>query len=201
MTKNEFLNKLENRLTALPKDDVRQRLLFYSEMIDDLCEDGKTEEQAVSEIGTIDEVVARIAEDTSLFNLVKEKAKTNRKLRGWEIILLILGFPLWFPLVLVFLTLCLVAFILLWIAAIVVYTVFISVAASSVGALVLALINVFSGNAPLAGLFICAAIACAGLTILLYYACIYVTKVFAKLTKKIGLKIKLLFIGKGKQNE
>ena len=46
MRKAEFLRELEKRLQGLPKDEIDSRLAFYSEMIDDRIEDGKTEEEA-----------------------------------------------------------------------------------------------------------------------------------------------------------
>ena len=41
MNKTEFLNELEARLKGLPKEDVEERLEFYSEAIDDRVEEGK----------------------------------------------------------------------------------------------------------------------------------------------------------------
>ncbi len=52
MNKREFLQKLENGLSGLPREDIEQRLSFYAEMIDDRIEDGFSEEEAVAGIGT-----------------------------------------------------------------------------------------------------------------------------------------------------
>ena len=48
MTKIQFIMDLYEKLSGLPQDDVDERLNFYSEMIDDRIEDGKTEEEAIS---------------------------------------------------------------------------------------------------------------------------------------------------------
>lgn len=43
MTKGEFLHELRERLAALPEEDIDRTVYYYSEMIDDMTEDGKTE--------------------------------------------------------------------------------------------------------------------------------------------------------------
>lgn len=47
MNKQEFLVKLRKGLSGLPKEDIEERLTFYSEMIDDRMEEGLSEEEAV----------------------------------------------------------------------------------------------------------------------------------------------------------
>ena len=46
MSKQEFLDQLRARLSGLPRQDVIERLNFYSEMIDDRMEEGLSEEDA-----------------------------------------------------------------------------------------------------------------------------------------------------------
>ena len=61
MSKQAFLARLRKELSGLPKDDIEERLAFYEEMIDD-----RTEEEAVSAAGAIDEIVAQTIADISL---------------------------------------------------------------------------------------------------------------------------------------
>ena len=191
MTKKEFLNELEARLNALPKEDVQERLDFYSEMIDDRVEEGRSEEEAVYEIGPVDEVVNQIAADTPLLKLVKERVKPKRKMRAWEIVLLVLGFPLWFPLLLVAGVLLLVFYIILWILVIVTYVIEAAFVVASGGAIALFFITGFNPA------FLGMGIALAGVSIFMYYACYGATKLTIKLTKKIALSIKRKIVSKG----
>ena len=62
MNKHDFIAKLRAKLSGLPDSDVRERLGFYSEMIDDRIEEGLSEEAAVSEIGSVDDIAARLGE-------------------------------------------------------------------------------------------------------------------------------------------
>lgn len=98
MNKQEFLGALKKRLSGLPKNEIEERLAFYGEMIDDRTEDGRTEEEAVAEIGGADEIAAQIIADIPLTRLVKEKIKPKRRLKTWEIVLIVLGSPIWLSL-------------------------------------------------------------------------------------------------------
>ncbi len=98
MNKREFLKRLRKKLSVLPKRDAGERLSFYSEMIDDRMEEGLSEEEAISEIGSVDEVVSQIIAENHLAKCGGEKAELKRKLTAWEITLIVLGFPVWFPL-------------------------------------------------------------------------------------------------------
>ena len=63
MTKQEFLSRLREGLSGLPEDDIAERLTFYGEMIDDRIEDGLSEEEAVAEVGSVDDIAAQIKEN------------------------------------------------------------------------------------------------------------------------------------------
>ena len=56
MNKQEFLAQLRKGLSGLPQDDIEERLTFYSEMIEDQTEEGLSEDEAVAQIGSVDEM-------------------------------------------------------------------------------------------------------------------------------------------------
>ena len=194
MTKQEFLDALRKYLTGLPQDEIEERISFYSEMIDDEVADGKTEEEVIAQIGSIDDVVMEIAGGIPLVKLVKEKIKPKRKLKAWEIVLLILGFPLWFPLLLTGLILAFVFYLLIWILVIVSYAVEASLIVASVGALVVFIASMAGGQFNLISLGI--SIMCAGGAALFLFVCYWATKGTFKFTKFLSRKIKQSFIRK-----
>ena len=49
---------------------------------------------------TPDDAVDQILEDTPLSKIVKQKIKPTHRLRAWEIVLIVLGSPVWVPLLL-----------------------------------------------------------------------------------------------------
>ena len=199
MTKKEFLSSLRSKLQGLPPSDIDERISFYSEMIDDRMDEGKSEEEAVSEIGNVDDVVMDIAKDTPLVKLVKEKMKPKRRIRPWEIVLLVLGFPLWFPLLITFFVLVLVFWIVIWVLAIVTYVLEAAFAATSVAGVVAFAAYFLNGQTNYTALG--ASVMCAGAAILMVFGCIGATKGCIALTKSIITGIKMLFIKKKKKGE
>ena len=195
MNKNEFFALFRQELAGLPKDDLENRVSFYEEMINDRMDEGKTEEEAIHDLGSVESIVNQIAQETSLVKLVKEKVKPKRKIASWEIALIIVGFPLWLPLLLTASILLLVAYLLLWIFTFVAYVVEASFAIASVGGLVGFVAYVINGEVNLISLG--SAIGCLGAAILFVFACYFITKANIKLTKNIFIKIKKAFMRKG----
>lgn len=194
MIKEEFINELRNKLVGLPKEELENRLNYYEEMIEDRMDEGKTEEEAVAEIGNVDDIAKQITDETPLITLVKEQTKPKRSLKVWEIVLLFLGFPLWFPLVLTGLILCFVAYLLIWVFVIVSYSIEFSFAVASIASLVGFLIYLGNGEVNLIALGL--TIMCLGVAILFVFVCIAITKMTIKLSKTVLLKIKSAIIGK-----
>ena len=114
MNKQEFLSQLRSGLSGLPQTDIEGHIGFYGEMIDDRIEEGVPEEEAVRQIGTVEEVIEEIIAETPLTKLVKEKVKPKRALKAWEIVLIILGSPIWLPLLIGAAAVILSLYIVLW---------------------------------------------------------------------------------------
>ena len=72
MDKKAFLAQLRSQLSGLPQNDIEDRLIFYSEMIDDIMEEGITEEEAVSRLGEVEDIATSIINEIPLTKLVKE---------------------------------------------------------------------------------------------------------------------------------
>ena len=198
MHKPEFLDALRDKLSGLPQADIEERLTFYGEMIDDRMEEGLSEEEAVNAIGPVDEVANQIVAETPLKDLVKEKMKSKRKMRAWEIVLLVLGFPLWFPLSITALVLILVFYIVLWTLVICLWAIEIALWASVLGALIGA-VGFFIKQVPILGIAaLGSALILAALSIFLFFICKAATVGTAKLAKGIVHGIKRLFVGKEK---
>lgn len=196
MRKKEFLAQLRKGLSGLPQEDLEERLTFYSEMIDDRVEEGLLEEAAVSAVGTVDEIVSQIIADIPFAKLAKERMKQKRRLNVWEIVLLILGFPLWFSLLVAAFAVVLSLYVSLWAVTISLWAVFVSLIVCAFGGIVAGLVFACRGNA-LAGIAVIGAgIVCAGLAILMFYGCKAATKGTLVLAKKFALWIKNGFVKK-----
>ena len=196
MTKQEFLCALGKALAGLPRREVDERLAFYGESIDDRIEEGRTEAQAVSDIGSVDEIAAQVIAEVPLAKIAKERVRPKRRLRAWEIVLLVLGSPVWLPLLAVAAVLGLVLYLVPWILIVSVWAVFVSLVACALGGVAAGLYFAvrgfgFTGLASGgAGLF------CAGGAVFLFFGCREATKGIVLLTKQIVFGIKKCFMGK-----
>ena len=96
MKREEFTEALKLALKDLPEQEIQSSLAYFNEMIDDRIDEGMTEEEAVADLGRVDEIAAKLlAENQTLVERVKDKLMPKRRLAIWQIILLILGFPIW----------------------------------------------------------------------------------------------------------
>ncbi len=196
MSKSEFLTLLRKALNRLPQIDVEERLTFYSEMIDDRIEDGLTEEAAVAELGSVDNIVSQIMSEIPLLTLVKENIKPKRTLRAWEIILLVLGSPIWLSLLSAIFMVMICVYAVIWSIVVTLWAILLSVAALLLSGILLCVLSIIQGNVSLTFALIGASLACCGITIFVFLGCKQVTKAVLILTKKIFIRIKSCFIKK-----
>ena len=186
MTKDAFLLSLQDKLSCLPREEVFERLNFYSEMIDDRMEEGLSEEEAVAQVGNADEIAAQIVTEIS----VPAEKKTAKKQRSvWEIVLLVLGAPLWISLLAAAFSVFVSLWASLWSVIVAFWAVFVSLAAFAFGCAVGGVICAVSGKGLLSGGCIAASFVCAGLAIFAFFGCKAATKGAAWLTKKSVLWI------------
>ena len=216
MTKLKFILALEKRLSSLPQGDIEQHLTFYSEMIEDRVEDGLSEEEAVTQIGSVEEIASQILaeytqnEPVTVEEIpVMQKEKTRRKLKNWELVLLILGSPLWISLLIaalfvafsVVVSVFAVGFsvmVSLWAMVISLWAVFVSMAACAVALPIGAACYFCIGDTYPGIAAIGIGLVCLGLAILSFYACKALTKGTAALTAKTGMLLMRLFTRKEK---
>ncbi|MBQ3036783.1 MAG: DUF1700 domain-containing protein [Lachnospiraceae bacterium] len=196
MNKIEFLTVLRERLQGLPEEDINKSIDFYCEMIDDRVEDGMSEEEAVEALGNIEEIISQILSEVSLPKLVKEKVKPKRALKAWEIVLLVLGAPLWIPLLAAVILTVLAVYLSVWSVIISLYVVDLAVVICGIAFVRLAVAFLFGGQFVSGGVALGAGLVCMGLSILLFFAFNLVTKGILWASKKVLLGIKGLFIGK-----
>lgn len=196
MNKQDFLKELKKGLSGLPQDEIEERLTFYSEMIDDRVEEDLTEEDAIAEIGTVDDVISQIMSEIPLSKLVKEKVRPKRTLRVWEIILLVLGSPIWLSLLVGVIAVLIAIYAVIWCAIITLWSVVFALAGCALGGILSGLFFSIQGNGGQGLAMLGAGIACAGLFIFALIGCKEITKGTLWLTKKLALNIKSWFIRK-----
>lgn len=196
MNKQEFLTQLCNGLSGLPKEDIEERLNFFSEMIDDRMEEGLSEEEAVKLAGSVDEIVAQTVAEIPLAKIAKERISPKRQLRVWELVLIIVGSPIWLSLAIAVIAAIFSVYVSLWAVIISLWSVFVALAVSALACILSSAITFFIGNVFTSlGLF-SAGLICAGLSIFMFFGCKAISKCILQLTKKFAIWIKNCFIKK-----
>ena len=196
MDKFEFMTILEDGIMALPEKERREMLDYYSEMIDDRIEDGLSEEEVVAAVGDVDEIIRQVLMDTPLTKLVKEKVKTRRSLRAWEIILLVLGSPVWLPILIAVAAVIFSVGVAFWALVFSFSGAAFAFAVATIAAFAGAIVFVIK-TGTIAGLgMIGIALIMAGLAILFYFAAKAMAKGLLWLGKKTVSGIKRSFRGK-----
>ncbi len=197
MNKRQFLAEIGTRLRSLPQGDVEKSLDYYSEMIDDRMENGVSEEEAVAAMGSVDDIAAQILLETPFPTLVKARLKPSRALKAWEIVLLVLGSPVWFPLLLAAGVVLLTVYIVLWAVIVSLYAADLSFAVGAAGGVGGLSILLYAGHPLQAVLFLGAGLICAGLAILLFFACNQISRRILMCSKRIALGVKARFTRRG----
>lgn len=88
MTQAEFIARLDRLIAALPAEERRRATEFYSELILDRMENGKTEEEAVADCGPVEEIAEKVM---AAYTPVRQPSLF---LRVMKIIALIFGVPI-----------------------------------------------------------------------------------------------------------
>lgn len=201
MTKSEFILKLYNKLKNFPEIEVNDRISFYSEIIDDYIDEGLSETEAVSKLGSIDEIAETIAEDIPLSKLAKKKLNNRNKLSTLNIVLLIIGFPLWFSLLAVGFAVIISIYAALWSVVICLWAVVLSCGVSSMAGIILFIIYLCTSNYALGFVVLGTSFVLLGICGLLIFVSKYLTIFTIKLPKLFLRSIKKLFIIKEVKDE
>ena len=196
MNKTEFTEQLRAALKGLSEEDLKKSVDYYEEMIDDRMEDGIPEEEAVNGLGSIDEIKDKILKEIPITNIVKEKIKPKRSLAGWEIALLVIGSPVWVPIVLSLIITGLSIYMTFWIIILSLYVTDLSLFLSGILGIVAAFMQT---NGFATGLFLSGiGITLTGVSVLLFFGFNQITKWMFILSKKFVLWLKKLFVGEKK---
>ncbi len=195
MNKQEFLSELRKKLTGIPESEKEERLIFYGEMIDDRMEEGLSEAEAVAAIGTADGIASQILSETC--PAAKEEApKKASRPPLWKTLLLILGFPVWLPLLLAGFAILFALCVVLWALAFCLWAVEVSLLLCALGGVAAAVFFLLRGHG-LSGLVLFAfGLVAAGLSLLFLPVCRGGSRGILWLTKKGASGIKILFCGK-----
>ena len=186
MGKNEFLKQLNKALHMLDATERARTVQYYREILEDRIEDGLSEEAAVAEMEPIEDIASGILSDAAARGLQKQRRSV------WEIILLILGSPIWLSLLLALGVTVIAMYVVAWSLIAALFSVILALAIGILAG-VLALFLYWSAF-PMTGIFLLGAgCICAALAIFLFFPSMLLAKwlirVTAAATKSIWNRI------------
>ncbi len=197
MSKQVFLDQLRLGLSGFPQKEIEERISFYDEMIDDYMEEGSSLQEALENVGSVDEIVAQAVKELSLTKLVVEKIKPKKKLVAWQKILIIVGFPLCFSLLIAVLAVALSLYLVICSLVVSLWSVQVALWVTSLCSFVAGGINLFLGNSLNAVAFVGIGFLSAGLSVFTFLGCLFVTKRIWRLTQNTLVSVKSLFMRRG----
>ena len=156
--------------------------------------EGLTEEEAVAEVGCVDDIATQIIAEISPAKMAKDKTKPKKRLGVGTIVLLALGSPIWLSLLIAAFAVVLSLYASVWAVIVSLWAVFASLAASFVGCVAASCLFIVRGSVASGLAVLAAGFVCAGLAIFAFYGCKVTTVWTAKLTRKSGIWIKNRFI-------
>lgn len=110
MNKTEFLSELELCLHRMKDSEKSKFITYYDEMIDDYVENGMTEAEAVDKIGVPKKIAGELLDNN-------DSVKLNFPFTGsrlFNVLITIIGFPLWGSFLLAFILMVFSVYVLIF---------------------------------------------------------------------------------------
>lgn len=196
MDKQTFLAALRARLSGLPAAELEASVTYYAECIDDRTEAGESETDAVAAMGPVEEAAAQILSDVPLNKIVFEKVKPQRAMRPWEIVLIVLGSPVWLPILAACVCILLSVLLVIWSLVVALVALEISFAVAAPAGIVGAALFAAQHHSPQALLLAGVGVFCVGAALFGFYGCTAAIRGTARLSGKTALWVKFLFVGR-----
>lgn len=175
MTKNNYLKQLRRALKRLRREERHRSLQYFSELIDDKMEEGLTEEEAIAQLESVEAAALRILEEARV------QGQLKRQLTAWETAILILGFPIWFPLLLTAALVLATIYLLVWVLISALFLCSISLGLAGVAGVLTLFIFIWS-NPVAAFAALGTGLAAAGLGIASFIPLLYLSKAYIRVT-------------------
>lgn len=184
MTKSIFIENLRVLLKSINEDERNKFISYYEEIFDDYMENGFTEEEVINKIGSPESIANSILEEQDSLNI--KVPSFNSKILN--IVLLILGFPLWGSLLLAVALIILSIYIIIFCVPFTTGVMSVSFFGAGLFGVIASLFLMFDGLAlGIVQLGVC--ISLIGASILLGIITLYVSKKVMSITSKLTLKI------------
>lgn len=195
MSKADFLRLLERALMQLSEEERQKNLEYYSELLDDMMEEGMTEAEATAKLGSPNQIAQSILQEMPLSKLVSTRMKPRSGWTPLAIVLAVVGSPVWVPLLLSTVAIVLAVFVSIWALGFAAVAVVLGLAVAVVATPIFA-VRAAVMTLPLGLMLLGAGLVLLGLCVLGGLMAVELCKLLWQLTVWLAHKIKGLFIRK-----
>lgn len=195
MSKADFLRLLERALMQLSEEERQKNLEYYSELLDDMMEEGMTEAEATAKLGSPNQIAQSILQEMPLGKLVSTRMKPKSGWTPLAIVLAVVGSPVWVPLLLATVAIVLAVFVSIWALGFAAVAVVLGLAVAVVATPIFA-VRAAVMTLPLGLMLLGAGLVLLGLCVLGGLMAVELCKLLWQLTVWLAHKIKGLFIRK-----
>ena len=195
MSKADFLRLLERALAQLSEEERQKNLEYYSELLDDMMEEGMTEAEATAKLGSPNQIAQSILQEMPLGKLVSTRMKPKSGWTPLAIVLAVVGSPVWVPLLLATIAIVLAVFVSIWALGFAAVAVVLGLAVAVVATPIIA-IRAATLTLPVGLLLLGAGLVLLGLCVLGGLMAVELCRLLWQLTVWLAHKIKGLFIRK-----
>ena len=199
MTKHDFLKALADGIAGLPAEDAKRWEEYYTEMLEDRIEEGMSEEAATAALGDPAQIARQSLAQTPLTRLIKNRVTPKRRLFVWEIILIVLGSPIWVSLALAAASVIFSVFVSLWSCILAIWACGLSFAVCGVAGVLLCGVQLWLGAIGQGFLLLGCGVAAAGLSIVWYDLSLWLTRLLWRFNRWFLLFVKSLFVERGEK--
>ena len=179
----------------LSEEERRKNLEYYSELLDDMMEEGMTEAEATAKLGSPNQIAQSILQEMPLGKLVSTRMKPKSGWTPLAIVLAVVGSPVWVPLLLAGVAVMLAVFVSIWALGFAAVAVVLALAVAVVAAPIIA-IRTAVLTLPLGLMLLGAGLVLLGLCVMGGLMAVELCKLLWQLTVWLAHKIKGLFIRK-----
>lgn len=196
MDRQTFLAALTQSLARLPAAEIEKAINYYHEIFDDRLEEGMSETEIIAGLEPVEVIAQRIIDETPMHTLIKAKARSMQSgNKALNIILLVLGFPLWFPIVMSLLAILLTAYIVIWSLILVLFSIVLALGIAALAGIFGSPFG-FAVQPGIGVLMLGGGLLSGGLTILAFFIALYGSKGLIRLTVLMARGIRSLFLRK-----
>lgn len=200
MKKEEFLKKLKEELENANINNTNDIIEYYEEIIDDKIEEGITEKEAVSSIGSIDTIIKNELLDRPMTTIIKEKVKDKKEkaekngTKPLLIALIILGIPVWVPLLIGLIGIIIGILCSVFGIIIALFASILGIGIASIACLFTCIVSIFTNSGHITLMVFSVGLILAGLVMLLIPFSALITKGIINIIKTLIKGIKKIFV-------